>query len=1131
MTLQRQSVNLVLYQGIDTKTNSKLVEGKLLEMENCEINNQLLVKSPGSDALAESQTNFSDPFDQKGVTTDKNTLLVADNNLLYKYNSDQNALNVVDNLIFADTEQFSIDQNVSESVLTTPILPGTPQNVNQLPYPYATLGAPTVAGFCVPQPISCQFGQYLFTVVFKVTNQEISPLIGLQGDYHIALMNATTKTTIFETSFPNTSELPQDAVATPNGVFLYTVNVSNGHVNESYISNDLSLVFMSPTTPYFANIFPIDPVMGITRGGLTGVPNLTNYCSFLSVEYAQGFNFFAFREGVFPNYVGYMAKRNLNGGNAIVPTAVTGALVFDATQGSQNLCTTIFTHPDVDTQYFVAVYGTEYRIISCADGSYISRASFSNTSVGAYSTHSLGFLTKYNQLVALIHDIREFDGSATINLIAPTVNIFQLNITTPGNFNLTPVNILLGANSDSRRLAMYGTSAIAGRVLCVYDKITVPIFYFCYLLGTDGVVPYFTPFGDRRNSAHLVQILPTINVVPANGSTKFSHVTWIKEYACSIYNVPTANNGVIPSLMKSKIPDDSDNDCFFGFYVKTQLVSIAGQVSFSHQINAYNVTIPNTFNFDSFTRSAVYFGSGKVNEITQSTFSEMNFFEFPQVSGGAFAPSVTPNIPNGKYLYGVYYEWTNGDGELVRSETQEILYTVDAIGPNTGATSVNIFITPPPFFSTKTDVVMRLFRSTINGSVLFFDTNLLVSTAFPVFVDTKTDVQIRNNEIIYTNGGILGDFPFFAVQNFTLFKNCLFAIDSNDRNKIRFTKAQTQGIALASNEAFYFFVDSRGGECKALINMDDKLLILKETLLFVVSGDVPTDDGLNSTLSFPQFITTAVGCSQVESIINFPNGVIFKSKKGIWHLDRSLNSEYIGADVELYNNLTISSAKVLTSVNKVKFSTLEGTMIVYDYYYNTWNIESYIEGIEDLTIVNDSLVMITTTGRILRENPAISLRDGANYSMRFTSGWIKLAGLSGFQRLFRIIFLGTYTGSHILKASIYYDYDNEPLEFHYFNPSQNLGVFNAFVNYTVDNILPYNNVTWGEVLPYAGYQDSTYMFRINPRQQRCTAVKITIEDVFTGLSNQTGASFTATSLNFDIGVKRQTPVLPSRLQV
>lgn len=1115
MTLERQSANVILYQGIDTKTNQKLVEGKLLEMTNCEILNQQIVKSPGSISLSELQTSASDPRDQKALTTINNNLIVADNNIAYKYNPNENILNAVENMIFAEISELPISQNTVDFFKSNT----DTFAIAQLYSPFTT----TLDGICAPEPISAQYGIYLFTIVYRII---ASAAVGV---YDIRLTRTDSKSVIFELNgFAPLNEIAQDAIGTPTGIYFYTVNKVNGQINEYYLSYDLSLI--NVPIPFSSNIFPFNPVLVISR---TSITDMTNYCSFLSIEYSDGFIFFAFRSGIITSYNGMMAKRNLNGGNAIDPTIVTtGFSITTGNQSSKNMCTSIFYHPDTNTNYFIILFNLQYSIFSCVDVVYTVRNYF-NTSyiinLSSFSIHSIGFLSKTNTLVSLVHDLTEQQAILTsINTIAPTVVRYTLNQIVGGGTTLVNSPIDLIVQSDSRRPNVYGNSAIAGKVLCYYDKILIPILYYAFVFIA-GNTPIYTPGKDRRCSAHLVQWIDEVVFYgPTYGlRAVLQHITWIKEFSCSLYGASfVAEQSVIPSILKSKMPLAETNQYFVGFFVKTKIVSKSGSVTFSHQIKSYNLSIPTIFNFESYVRGAGYFGSGKMNELTVSTLSEMGFFEFPQISVGLpdpHPPAPPPNPPNilaGTYLYSVYYEWTNGNGDIVRSDTQEILFKLDY-----DVVSIPLYITPPPFFSNKySQNIIKLYRSTKNGNIPFFDINFKPDVNnLPILTDNSMDQSINNNEIVYTNKGILGDYPFYAIKSFTLYRNSIVVIDSNNRNLLRYAKPQLQGIALSSNEAFSQYVDTRGGDCNFLAPLDEKLIIFKDDNIFVTEGDTPDNSGNNSTLSTPTFVTSPVGCSEVNSVVQFPGGIIFKSKKGIWQLDRSLSSTYIGADVEAYNDLTITSSKLLTAVNKIKYSTLEGTILCYDYYYKAWNIEQYEEGIYDLSIVDDKVTLITTTGKILQENNQIYTRDLSNYNMSFTTGWIKLAGLTGFQRLYKIIFLGSYKGSHMIKASIYYDYNDDPLQYIYFNPTQNLGIFNYFGKSGSD-------FTWGQIQPYGGYKDSTYIFRMNVRQQKCMAVKIRLEDVFIGQIDQNGSSFTATDLNFDIGMKSNTVKVPSRLQ-
>jgi len=1116
MKLQEQSVNIILTKGIDTKTNSKLVEGKLLEMENCEINNEQIIKSPGTNELAKSQTALSVVQDQKAIINAYNTMIVADNNSIYKYNSDQNVLNKIENCAFSSHDEINVVQNISEILYTSS------GNVNQLSSPYFTYGAPFAAGYNVMAPISCQFGVYLFTVTFVATATSGTTQTGY---YQIVLLNTSAQTQVYESVFPFTfmarQEVPADCIATPAGIFMYTIDYVTGKVYEYFMTYDLSIIQMLPSAPASSDIFPINTVFIPNR---TTINNLTNYVVSMTIEYSDSLIFFAFRQGTAASWDGMIAVRDLGNVNVFSPQLYINALAINTTFLTQTLCSCIFNHPISQQNYFVAIFGLRFIIIDTA--SFVTRASFPPSGIPSnISLHSVSFLQSNQNLVVLLHDIREFDGIDTnFNIIAPTVYQYNLEPVTTGSLTLTVTPQTAAFGFDPRWVSgSFGTSAIAGPIFTVYDKIFIPILYFAYLTGTDGGTNYDTPKIDLNCSAHLTQFISSIDFPsPLAGMTNLlNHVSWLKDYSCSLYTKtgtePPPNRSMPPALLRTKATSADDtnqtNNHYVGFFVQQQTVSIGGQVFYLHQLNSYAIQIPDDFNFQGFPRGAFYFGFGKLYELTRNTISEQGFFAFPQISIGATAGGGT--IAAGKYLYAAHYEWTNGNGELVRSAVSEVLYTLAA-----GAASIDVFVTPPAFFSNKTNAVVRIFRSTVNGRVLFSEANIAISNPWPLkYVDSYADTDLEKNEIIYTNGGVLQDFPFPAITSFTAFDNSIYAIDENNRNQIFISKTNSPGFALSLIAEASIQVETTDGPCTFLAKMDDKLIIFKKNTLYFTSGQGPSNVGAGSTLFPPQFITSPVGCNQPNSIVVFPNGIIFKSQKGIWQLDRSLNVRYIGADVEAYNDLTISSAELLSDKNKVKFTTLEGIILVYDYYYNTWNIETYSSGIVDTAISNNIFTTIDLNGVISAENDTINQRNNKNYSMRFTTGWVKLAGLIGFQRLYKIMFLGDYQGSHVLKASIYYDYNPEPLEFHYFNPSQNLGIFNAFGNYN-----------WGQVTPYAGYQDSNYLFRINVRQQLCTSVKITIEDVFTGLTDQTGSSFSVTALNFDIGVKSATAKVPSRLQ-
>src|SRR5207302_1775315 len=87
-------------------------------------------------------------------------------------------------------------------------------------------------------------------------------------------------------------------------------------------------------------------------------------------------------------------------------------------------------------------------------------------------------------------------------------------------------------------------------------------------------------------------------------------------------------------------------------------------------------------------------------------------------------------------------------------------------------------------------------------------------------------------------------------------------------------------------------------------------------------------------------LASDLGCQSPASVVETPAGLMFRSSKGIYLLDRSLSVQYIGAPVESFNSLTVSGAFVLAYANQVRFTTVEGTTLCFDYVQAVWTVRT-----------------------------------------------------------------------------------------------------------------------------------------------------------------------------------------------
>jgi hypothetical protein len=300
-----------------------------------------------------------------------------------------------------------------------------------------------------------------------------------------------------------------------------------------------------------------------------------------------------------------------------------------------------------------------------------------------------------------------------------------------------------------------------------------------------------------------------------------------------------------------------------------------------------------------------------------------------------------------------------------------------------------------------------------------------------------------------------------------------------DPNLIWVSKLRVTGEALAFNDALTITVDSGDGPITGLATMADNLIVFRERQIYIVGGDGPDNVGLGGEFTPSRIISEDVGCTEQRSIVRIPTGILFKSAKGIYLLGGDLGLTYIGAPVEDYNNEAITSAVALTGNHEVRFTTASRTLI-YDYLANAWATWSIPANHGCLwrgqwTVVDNTGIMIPTAAYTDR---------GSAYTMAVETGWIHVAQLQSYQRVYRILFLGSYRGDHVPRVRLAFDYDQ------------------AWVD----------DVEWAAVTSVPPYQ-----YEVRPSRQRVQAIKLRVED--TAGSGSLGDGFSLSEMALQLGIK------------
>lgn len=507
---------------------------------------------------------------------------------------------------------------------------------------------------------------------------------------------------------------------------------------------------------------------------------------------------------------------------------------------------------------------------------------------------------------------------------------------------------------------------------------------------------------------------------------------------------------------------------------------------------------------------------------------EHNFFLFPEPiqatwssTGGSVHAQPDGSTNTNAYFYQVTYEWTDMQGNAFKS-APSIPVSVTTTGSGT-AGSISVVI-PTLRITEKVvnPVKIVIYRWSVANPAYFQTTSITAPTLNDTTVDTVTKVDINadasivGNNLLYTTGGVVADTNGPASNILTLFDTRLWLVDAEDPNLLWVSKTVIENVPVEMSTNFTIYVapnigtTQSSGPMTALAPMDDKIIIFKKNSIFYINGTGPDNLGTTApgcslgNYSPPTFVTSVVGSVNQKSIVLTQDGLMFQSDKGIWLLGRDLSTSYIGAPVEAFNKSVVNSANVIPGTNYVVFTLDTGEMLMYDYYYKQWGTFVGAPAISSC-IYNGLHTLLGKYGEALQETPGQYLDAGNPVLINFTTSWLNLAGIVGYERFYEFYILARYLSPHTLQVGVAYDY----------NPS-------LFHSSTIKpkNFSPAIPGPFGITTP-VGSPGDVEPWRIHAKKQLCTSFQITVQEVFDSSFGVTpGGGLTMSGIHCEIGLKK-----------
>jgi len=434
----------------------------------------------------------------------------------------------------------------------------------------------------------------------------------------------------------------------------------------------------------------------------------------------------------------------------------------------------------------------------------------------------------------------------------------------------------------------------------------------------------------------------------------------------------------------------------------------------------------------------LYLGGSIVQQYDGIRIVEVGFLVVPYSPGVAIGPN-SGAIADGTYAYKWTWRWTNAQGEVDRSSSPtvvtEIVFGHSGLG--TVDLSVNSLMTTKKTVYPVTAEAWRTATTPTADSPFYLVTSqdpnvttgtnfyvpnhttdqLLPSTGTPMR-DALADSALGIRQGHPENGGVLENLAPPPGSIMIANESRLFVAGIPEfPDEVWYSKQRTDGCVVAFNDSLRMLIPPEGGDITAMAIAHETLYVFRETALYSMPGDGFTNAGGGQNFGPNRQLSRDVGAVSQRSIAVGPFGVLFKSSKGWYVVDKSESVKYVGGDVSDYDAETVAAVHVVKAQHQARIVLSSTRMLVWDYLVDRWAEWTVADGI-DAAIWLGQYVYLTSTGPKIEA--AVS---GANYGIDMETAWIKLNDLQGSGRIRRALILGEWLSGVHVRVRTAYDYE------------------------------------------------------------------------------------------------------------
>lgn len=512
----------------------------------------------------------------------------------------------------------------------------------------------------------------------------------------------------------------------------------------------------------------------------------------------------------------------------------------------------------------------------------------------------------------------------------------------------------------------------------------------------------------------------------------------------------------------------------------------------------------------------LYIAAGEVLQYDGVRLVEVGFHFYPYSFD--MLKSGTGSVATGTYAYKLTWRYLNGQGESERSTTATIGIATMAGGPAGFAMGTASPLTVTHKTQVAGAVGIEVWRTVVNGTadVPFFlasnpDPNLTTAPnqyiandptatfapAAGTWRDEMADATLTTKEANPENGSVLEALaPPAASIIFATDTRVFLAGIAQDPDSVWYSRLRAVGEVASFNDGLTVQVPALGGDITAVAYLNETLIAFRQTAIYALPGV-----GLDNAAGGQNFgpgnrLSSDIGAVSAESVVLTPMGLMFKSRKGWYLLDRGWNTKYIGADVSKFDAETVNAAHVLEQGHQVRFVT-SGRILVYDYLVDAWTSWSITDAVH--ACVWNGTYYYLSSGNSGPMAEQTTFASGVSYGLDVEIGSVKPGGLAGFVRIDKILITGEHRGTHALRIRTAFDYEQD----------------------AAGNAVYTDEVYW---TPSPGVVGSPFQVSRGTSRGRCEAIKVRITAASTAKDGTpaTTEAVKLTGLALKVGFRRAT---------